>query len=121
MTFKETLKIHLESIKNRNLETLITTLPDEGQETVLILPNGSIEKSRDKFVEGHMEWFADDSWNQECEVINTIESSEMAIATIKYLYTQSNEEPFTCLLGLAFQKIQSKWVLVHDQNTIIKT
>lgn len=120
MTFKETLNIHLESIKNRDIDTLITTLPEEGKETVLILPNGSIEKSRDKFVEGHIEWFADNSWKQECEVINIIESSEMAIATIKYLYTQENEDSFTCLLGLAFKKIKSKWVLVHDQNTIVK-
>lgn len=120
MTFEETLKIHLQAIENRDFETLVSTMPEEGGETVLILPHGSINKSRDNFVDAHKEWFADPSWKQECEIINTIETSEMGVATIKYVYTQGDGNKWKALLGLVFQKVGERWALVHDQNTRIE-
>lgn len=120
MTFEETVKVHLKAVENRDFETLVSTMPAEGGETVLILPHGSINRSRDHFVEGHKSWFADQSWKQECEIINLIESAEMGVATVKYSYTEGDNEPWQALLGLVFQKIDGRWVLVHDQNTLIK-
>jgi hypothetical protein len=120
MTFEETLKIHLQAVEDRDFDTLLSTLPEKGGEIVLILPRGSIDKSRDNFVSGHKEWFDDKSWKQEFEVINTIETAEMAVATVKYVYTEENGDSWKALLGLVFQKIDDRWVLVHDQNTPIK-
>lgn len=121
MTFKETLKLHLQSVENRDLETLVSTMPAKGGETVLILPNGSMNTSRDHFVEGHRDWFADKSWTQTFEILNTIETAEMAVATVRYVYKEGDKNPLNALLGLVFQKIDDKWVLVHDQNTRIET
>ena len=120
MTFQETLKIHLQAVEDRDFDTLLSTLPEQGGQTVLILPHGSIDTSRDNFAAGHKEWFADKSWQQKFEVINTIESAEMAVATIRYVYTEGNGESWNALLGLVFQKIDDRWVLVHDQNTRIQ-
>lgn len=121
MTFIETLNTHLKAVKERDLETLVSTMPPEGGETVLILPHGSINKSRDHFVSGHKEWFADQSWNQEFEIVNTIETAEMGVATVRYTYIEEGQSPWNALLGLVFQKMNNRWVLVHDQNTVIKT
>ncbi len=120
MTFKETLNTYLKALEGRDIETLIKILPAERGETVLILPNGSIDKSRDNFVAGHIEWFADKKWKQTCEVINTIETAEMSIATVLYEYSDGKGESMDALLGLVFQKIDHSWILVHDQNTPIK-
>lgn len=120
MTFEETLKIHLQAVENRDFDALVSTLPEEGGETVLILPQGSFDKSRDNFVASHKEWFADPGWKQEFEVINIIETPEMAVATIKYVYTEGNGDVWNAFLGLVFQRINEQWVLVHDQNTRIE-
>ena len=120
-TFEKTLKTHLQAVEDRDFDTLISTLPEQGGEIVLILPNGSIDKSRDNFIAGHKEWFAGKSWKQKFEVINTIETAEMAVATIKYIYIEGNGETWNALLGLVFQKVDDHWVLVHDQNTRIQT
>lgn len=120
MTFKETFNLHLESLKNRDLETLISTLPKEGEETILILPDGNLNRSRDSFVEGHKEWFKDDTWRQDFEIINIIESSEMGLALVKYDYLVNNKRLSTNFLSLVFKNIDGRWVLVHDQNTTIE-
>ena len=119
-SFEETLKVHLQAVEDRDFDTLLSTLPEEGGETVLILPRGSIDKSRDNFVSGHKDWFADKSWKQKFEIINTITTAEMAVATVKYVYTEGTGEVWNALLGLVFQKIDDRWVLVHDQNTRIQ-
>lgn len=119
MTFKETLAAHIAAVENRDLEALIATLPEEGGETVLIMPHGAMDSSRDSFVEGHREWFKDNSWTWKCEVLKTIETSEMAMALTKYVYTGEDNVSSTTLLSLVFQKIKDRWVLVHDQNTVI--
>lgn len=119
MTFKETLELHLEAVRNRDIDTLITTLPKEGEETILILPNGSMDRSRDSFVEGHIEWFSDKSWRQDIEILNIIESKEMGLATVKYDYVVDEKVLSTALLTLVFKLVDNNWVLVHDQNTPI--
>ena len=119
-TFKEALKTYLKALEGRDIDTLLKFLPAEGGEVVLILPDGSMDKSRDKFVEGHIEWFKDDKWTQTGRVINTIESGEMAVATVKYVYDDGSGEVMDALLGMVFRKTDSGWLLVHDQNTPVK-
>lgn len=120
MTFKETLDKHIKSIENKDIESLIQTMPESGEDTILIMPDGNIDKSRDNFVNGHREWFKSDNWSWKGEVQNIIESNEMAVATLKYTYKQDGDKGSETLLGLVFKKINEKWVLVHDQNTPIK-
>lgn len=118
MKFKETVIKHFDSVCNRDLETLITTLPNSG-ELFLIFPNGKYDTSVDNFIELHREWFKDTNWELNYEIINTIESSDMGVATIKYTYKDQDGENKT-ILNLVFQKREEGWVLVHDQNTPIK-
>lgn len=120
MNFRETVEFQIKAIKNRDIDALIKTLPAEGEETILILPNGNMNKSRDHFVEGHIKWFQKDSWDQNFEILNIIESAEMGIATLRYDYLNNGVKAFESLLSLVFKKVNDNWVLVHDQNTMIE-
>lgn len=117
MTFKETLEKHLKAIEEKDIESLKETLP-LGEELVLITPTGGVISSCNEFVDGHVPWFEDDSWNMTFETVNIIESSEMGIATVKYRYVDKENDSYT-ILSLAFKFIDGRWLLVHDQNTPI--
>ncbi|MCB0184074.1 MAG: hypothetical protein KDE31_07415, partial [Caldilineaceae bacterium] len=68
-------------------------------------------------------WFADQEWQMTTELVNTQVSSEMASALLLVNYADVDEDghpvQFQYFLNLIFAKRNGKWLVIHDQNTII--
>lgn len=122
LTFQQALQRHLKAVQERDLDTFLTTIANNGSLAV-ILPNGDYLHEYQDIVELHREWFADPDWRLEVELVNQRESSAMASALCLVTYKDVDEagEPlqYQYFLNLIFAKQGSQWLLVHDQNTII--
>ncbi|MBS4537725.1 nuclear transport factor 2 family protein [Clostridium sp. D2Q-11] len=122
MSFKNTLMLHLNSMKNKDLNNFLSTVKLEN--IILIMPNGDLVRDKEEFLELHKSWFEDNDWNLNYKILNIEESSEMAYALIEVDYKDYDEEgniiKMNYYLNLIFRKQEEKWLLIHDQNTIHK-
>jgi ketosteroid isomerase-like protein len=124
MTFQQALQRHLTAVQERDLDTFLDTIASDGS-LALILPNGAYLDEYQEIVEMHQEWFADLEWRMNVELVNQRETPVMASALCLVTYDDVDEagEPvqFQYFLNLIFAKQGNRWLLVHDQNTIIDT
>ena len=121
MTFTQTLTHHLEAIQNRDLNTFASTLSNSDDLTI-ILPNGSMIQGFDAVVDFHRNWFADDDWSMNLELVKQWQTSDMGTAIYKVAYHDLDPDgtPYQLayLLTLIFANEGDEWRLVHDQNTM---
>lgn len=124
MTFEQTLQRHLTAVQNRDIDTFLKTIVNDGTLT-LIMPNGSLWQDYDEIAELHQEWFSDPDWQMTTELLSTRESAEMASALLLVNYTDVDEEgdpvEFQYYLHLLFAKRGADWLVIHDQNTMLDT
>lgn len=122
LTFQQALQRHLTAVQERDLDTFLDTIASDGS-LALILPNGNYLDEYQEIVELHQEWFADPEWRMTVELVNQRETPAMAAALCLVTYEDVDEagEPvqFQYFLNLIFAKQGNRWLLVHDQNTII--
>jgi hypothetical protein len=122
MDFKNTLELHLDSMKNKDLNKFISTVNLEN--IILIMPNGTLIREKEEFIELHKNWFADNDWDLNYKIINIEESIEISsvLATIDYTDcdAEGNIIKMNYYLNLIFRKEDEKWLLIHDQNTVYK-
>ena len=122
MTFQQALQRHLTAVQEHDLETFLDTIASDGS-LAMILPNGNYLDEYQAIVELHQEWFADSEWRMSVELVNQRETPAMASALCLVTYEDVDEEgepvQFEYFLNLIFAKQGNKWLLVHDQNTII--
>jgi len=123
MTFRETLDKHLRAISARDLEALIETLPPD--DLVLIMSNGKVVRSVAEFVEAHRGWFEMPSWELQTSPIHVFETDDVGAAVLRLDYSDLNADHTrfheSSILTLVFALRQGRWVMVHDQNTPIKS
>lgn len=116
--FEKTLRKHLAAIEEKNITDISATVSDS---VTLIFPDGSMLKSKEKFMEFHKKWFGDPSWKMAIQVVSAENSDSLGYALIKYRYEKSKENEIQSVhhtyLLLIFKKIKGKWLLWHDQNT----
>ena len=121
MTFNETLDTHIRAIQRRDLPALIATLPDEGEEIVLIMADGRLVRSVAEFVEAHRGWFASPTWVLEATPVKTFEAPGLGVAVLQLDYRDVPEggAPIheQSYLTLVFELRGKRWVMVQDQNT----
>lgn len=122
MSFQQALERHLLAVKEHNIDAFCDTIATDGSLT-MILPNGNLLDSYEEIMDLHREWFADQEWEMTTELVNTTETSEMATALLLVNYADVDEEgypvQFQYFLNLIFANRNGKWLLIHDQNTII--
>jgi hypothetical protein len=122
MTFRETLEKHLRAIRERDLRSLVETLPDET--LTLIMSDGRLVRTVREFVDLHRDWFGQATWSLETEVVAWEETAQMGHATIHLDYR--DESPGggrthqASYLTLIFALRDGKWEMTLDQNTPIK-
>lgn len=115
--FDALLGRHLAAVNARDLDTYAATLADD---VTVIFPNGEEVQGRDAVVEFHREWFADDQWVFEPQVIEAHASGNLANALVRYSYRDTPDgPPRDRWLALMFRDDGDGWLLYHDQNTPI--
>ena len=117
--FRAALDVHLATISARDLAAFKETLTN-GDDLIVIFPNGHALESTQAVIDFHQEWFGDDQWRFEPDVINIVEGKDMATALLKYQYRDTPDgAPRSNWLVLVFKLEGGAWRLVHDQNTRI--
>ena len=111
-------KVCFEEFESSLLETV------DREKITLILPNGKYSESLDQYKKVNFDWFSDNDWSIEYEIIDKNVTKEMGIILTKITYFDKDEKgkpySFQYFLTLVFQVIEQEWKLVFDQNTIIK-
>ena len=122
MEFKEALAVHLEAIKQRDLDTYKNTV-HENDDVRVILLNGKEIKGYDEIIKLHQAWFGDPDWSIAFDIVDAKQCENTGLALLKVHYDDLDEKgiPYqkTYWLSLHFQRIHSQWKLVFDQNTDI--
>jgi ketosteroid isomerase-like protein len=122
MTFQETLNKHLAAIQNRDLDALVSTLPDD--ELVLVMSDGKVVRTVREFVEGHRAWFAMPDWELKTEPIHTFETADVGVVVLRLDYSDLKPDHSRfhehSVLTLIFARRNDRWVMVHDQNTPLR-
>jgi ketosteroid isomerase-like protein len=116
VSFLEALEEHLEAIRLRDIDRFASTLAHE--DVRFVGGDGRIIEGREKAVAAHRDWFMDDGWTFEPEMLWTREERETAWALTRVTYRERQSERRFLLLFLFVQE-QGEWRLVYDQNTPI--
>lgn len=115
--FDADLKRHLAAVTGRDLAALAPTLADDVD---VIFPDGSRIEGKEAVLDFHREWFADDQWRYDAEIIATEAGNNLASALVRYTYRDAPDgPPRQTWLALQFRHTQAGWQLYHDQNTRI--
>ena len=118
MTFRETLRRHLQAIRQRDLDALADTVAAE--RLVLIMADGKLARSSAEFLEAHRGWFATKEWTLDCREVQALEGADLAVAVLELDYREPPATRSRSYLTLVFQKQGERWLMVLDQNTPIK-
>lgn len=121
LNFAQTLELHLTAIQTRDLDLLRRTLT-AGPDLELFLPDGRRLTTRQAFEALHVAWFADRSWTWHYTPIARIETTDLAVATVKTRSEVRQPDGRVSAwsenwLTLTFRREPGGWALVHDQNT----
>jgi ketosteroid isomerase-like protein len=117
--FRAALDAHLGAIAAKDLAAFAPTLTSR-DDLMVIFPNGETIETTAGVVDFHREWFADDQWRMDPEVVKIIEGDDLSTALLKYAYRDAPDgEPRSSWLVLVFKLENGEWRLVHDQNTKI--
>jgi ketosteroid isomerase-like protein len=111
--------VHAAAVQARDIKALEATLT-LGPELVLILPNGTMTRTRAEFLEFHRQFFAAPGWAIAFDVVSKVEGDDYAIITTKSRYRDvADGKPFESSnwVTFGFRREDGCWKLVHDQNT----
>ena len=122
MTFRETLDKHLKAIQDRDLRSLIETLPDE--KLTLVMSDGRLVETVREFIELHRGWFEMTTWTMQSQIVSLHEAQRMGCATIHLEYRDESPDGSkileTSYLTLVFALQGDRWAMILDQNTPIR-
>lgn len=122
--FRATLDTHLQAITHRDLPTLLETVSERADFSV-IFPDGERLVGKAAYAAMHRDWFANPDWRMSFSEVSRWEREDMAGVLLRYDYRDQPEpgtgNPRQRFLFLLFERIDGRWLLVHDQNTPIQT
>ena len=110
---------HVKAVQSRDLAALARTISD-AEQLILILPNGTLTRTRQEYLDFHKEFFASKSWSIRFDPVSTIVGKEFAVLTTKSLYEDVEDgKPVRSRswVTFTFRKEAGEWRLIHDQNT----
>jgi uncharacterized protein (TIGR02246 family) len=116
MSFLEAFEEHVDAIRLRDIDRFAATLAQD--DVRFIGGDGRIIDGRENVIAAHRDWFMDESWTFDPEILWTREESTAAWALTRVTYGERESERQFLLLFLFVQE-QGEWRLVYDQNTPI--
>jgi uncharacterized protein (TIGR02246 family) len=115
-TFLEAFEEHIDAIRERDIDRFAATLARD--DVRFAGGDGRIIEGRDNAVAAHREWFMNDTWTFEPELLWTREEAGAAWALTRVTYREAGSSKQFLLLFLFVQE-DGEWRLVYDQNTPI--
>ena len=117
------LKKHLEAVSNKDLESLASTLSPSGK-MQLILPGMEPVHTAGAFMDFHQEWFQDDSWSFEAEVVSLTVGVELAGATVDVMYREPLRDgvPYYNHMTVTYMlaKVGGQWYIISDHASSVE-
>lgn len=110
----EALEEHLDAIRMRDIDRFAATLASD--DVRFVGDDGRILEGRENVVAAHRDWFMDDRWTLDAELVWTREEAGAAWALTRVNYREADVLKRFVLLFL-FVKEGGEWRLVYDQNT----
>ncbi|WP_051385532.1 YybH family protein [Actinokineospora inagensis] len=113
-----TIDAHLRAVVGRDLDTFAATVhPD----VTVIIPSGRMLRGADEVVGFHREWFTDGDWTYATETVSSTTTGATATRVLRVTVVgEPGAEPSTFLMGLTFVAESGRWLLVHDQCTVLR-
>lgn len=123
INFIETMQTHLNSVSNRDLSTLKSTMHPSGK-MQLILPGTEIINGVDGFMEYHKNWFDEINWTFETKILNTGIGDRfgMAITEVVYREPERNGKPYfnRMIVSYDLEKVNGNWYIIKDHASSIE-
>lgn len=123
-SFMSTLKKHLNAVSNKDLKTLASTLPPNGN-MQLILPQAEIITSVEGFLDYHREWFAlDNGWTFETKILNSTIDKTLGMAIVEIVYREPlrNGKPYfnRMIVSYDLEKTDGQWYVIKDHASSVE-
>ena len=119
--FETAVKAHLKAIEERNLSAFSEFL-HPAHNCIIILPNGDMIEGFETILSFHEEWFKDPDWRMGVKVIDMLAADNTGYVLLDIVYhdLDENGNPYEIkyFLSLLFTKVDDKWILIRDQNTL---
>ncbi|GLZ38876.1 nuclear transport factor 2 family protein [Actinokineospora sp. NBRC 105648] len=115
---ESTIDAHLAAVIGRDLETYAATVhPD----VTVIVPSGRIMRGAEEVVGFHREWFTDGDWTYAAEHVRTTVTDTVATRVVTVTVVgEPGAEPSRFVMGLTFVAESGRWLLIHDQCTVLR-
>jgi hypothetical protein len=117
VSFLEALTEHIEAIREREIDRFAATLTND-DEIRFVGGDGGITEGRENVIAAHRDWFADDRWTFDPEILWTREEQNAAWALTRVTYREGDRSR-QFLLSFLFVQEGGEWRLLYDQNTPI--
>jgi len=120
--FKSAVEAHLEAIAKRDIMAFVEFL-SPAHNCIIILPNGNMIEGYENVISFHKEWFEDLDWRMDVEVIDMFATENTGYTLLDIVYHDLDESgksyyELNYFLSLLFTKVEDKWILLRDQNTL---
>ncbi|MCL2438279.1 MAG: nuclear transport factor 2 family protein [Coriobacteriia bacterium] len=119
--FTKALESHLEAVRERDIEAFSSFL-HPSHNSIVILPNGTKLEGYEDILGFHKEWFKDTDWRMDVQTLDVFSVDYVGYALLDVTYHDIDQEgkPYTMsyYLSLLFEKIDDRWILLRDQNTL---
>lgn len=119
--FNLALQEHLNSIKNRDINTFAKFFSPH-HSAIVILPNGTKIEGNDEIIDFHKQWFEDADWHMETKTVDcfVVENMGYALLDVEYKDMDEDGKPYqmSYFLSMIFMKTEDRWILLRDQNTL---
>lgn len=114
VTLLEALEEHVEAIKMRDIDRFAATLAAD--DVRFVGGDGRIIEGPENVVAAHRDWFMDEGWTFDPELLWTREEASAAWALMRVTYREAQGSKQFLLLFLFVQE-SGAWRLLYDQNT----
>jgi ketosteroid isomerase-like protein len=116
MSVLEALEEHFEAISERDIDRFAATLAAD--DVRFVGGDGRIIDGRENVIAAHRDWFMNEGWRFDPEILWTREEDGAAWALTRVEYSENGSARAFLLLFL-FVEENGNWRVVYDQNTPI--
>lgn len=115
----ESIQTQLTALDKRDLAAYMQIIPAR-EDQLVILPDGSTWATRSEIEQGHKEWFKDETWVFNRELVRKDPREHWGVVVYHVTVDRPDAPGKPFLLSMMFApEADGCWYLQHDQNTVL--